>query len=339
MQRERRHWRNRRDDGRQSTFVRGVSPALLPRVGFTLIELLVVIAIIAILAAILFPVFSQAREKARQGQCLSNLRNFSMALVQYSQDNDERFPFWRTPCWHGGPGNVASPRDPLVPGAPLIGPHIYIQVEPYVRNRQVYSCPSTGRDWSFPITCAADPDTARQRGWWACGGAWAYHPKLPYDWATRRAWVFFTSYGYNEFVQNHAEGYGYLPRYQAPSEFVLLGDSEKCWFPTWGWMMEWGVHVGGYVRDLVYPEYWPADPNWTATGQAEAYAGRHLKGSILGFADGHSKWYRWQHIRKRRPLSPVGPLGGTLRFDYCDEVADQRCAGDWWWVWPAGWPF
>jgi len=60
--------------------------------GFTLIELLVVIAIIAILAAILFPVFSQAREKARQAQCMSNLRNISMSLAQYNSDYDERFP-------------------------------------------------------------------------------------------------------------------------------------------------------------------------------------------------------------------------------------------------------
>ena len=60
--------------------------------GFTLIELLVVIAIIAILAAILFPVFAKAREKARMSSCQSNLRQLSQAAVQYSSDYDERFP-------------------------------------------------------------------------------------------------------------------------------------------------------------------------------------------------------------------------------------------------------
>ncbi|MEZ8220858.1 prepilin-type N-terminal cleavage/methylation domain-containing protein [Candidatus Fervidibacteria bacterium JGI MDM2 JNZ-1-D12] len=60
--------------------------------GFTLIELLVVIAIIAILAAILFPVFSQAREKARQSSCLSNTKQIALSISQYTTDYDERFP-------------------------------------------------------------------------------------------------------------------------------------------------------------------------------------------------------------------------------------------------------
>ena len=64
------------------------------RQGFTLIELLVVIAIIAILAAILFPVFAQAREKARSSSCLSNGRNIGMALLMYAQDNDEGVVAW-----------------------------------------------------------------------------------------------------------------------------------------------------------------------------------------------------------------------------------------------------
>ncbi|HAZ64394.1 MAG TPA: hypothetical protein DCZ72_12415 [Armatimonadetes bacterium] len=64
------------------------------RRGFTLIELLVVIAIIAILAAILFPVFAKAREKARQTACLSNLKQIGLAMMQYAQDYDESYPAW-----------------------------------------------------------------------------------------------------------------------------------------------------------------------------------------------------------------------------------------------------
>jgi prepilin-type processing-associated H-X9-DG protein len=90
-----------------------------------LIELLVVIAIIAILAAILFPVFAKAREKARQSSCLSNVRQINTAILAYVQDNDEMMP--RT--WSGP---AAYP-----------GTYQWTQaVLPYVKNYQIFLCPS-----------------------------------------------------------------------------------------------------------------------------------------------------------------------------------------------------
>jgi len=95
------------------------------RRGFTLIELLVVIAIIAILAAILFPVFARAREKARQSSCLSNVKQINMGVMMYTQDYDETFPL--------GFVNRPSFADRYTwPGA----------VFPYINNRQVFDCPS-----------------------------------------------------------------------------------------------------------------------------------------------------------------------------------------------------
>src|SRR5690349_1235069 len=75
--------------------------------GFTLIELLIVIAIIAILAAILFPVFARARENARRSSCQSNLKQIGLAFAQYTQDNDERLPMAYN--YYGG-GTTGVPR-------------------------------------------------------------------------------------------------------------------------------------------------------------------------------------------------------------------------------------
>jgi prepilin-type N-terminal cleavage/methylation domain-containing protein/prepilin-type processing-associated H-X9-DG protein len=99
--------------------------------GFTLIELLVVIAIIAILAAILFPVFAQAREKARQTTCLSNLKQIGTGLTMYAQDYDEMLP---------GSKVYANPGHPLYK---TYGWALWVPIiDPYVKNKPVYNCPS-----------------------------------------------------------------------------------------------------------------------------------------------------------------------------------------------------
>ncbi len=113
--------------------------------GFTLIELLVVIAIIAILAAILFPVFARAREKARQASCQSNEKQLGLAFLMYAQDYDETFP---RDCWQNVPpiSNASYPTLHNPAGASVEAhwdwPH---HVYPYVKNTQIFDCP-TSRD-------------------------------------------------------------------------------------------------------------------------------------------------------------------------------------------------
>ena len=112
-------------------------PVQTSRRGFTLIELLVVIAIIAILAAILFPVFAQAREKARQVSCSSNEKQLGLALLQYEQDNDE-FMFG-------------------LKGAPVAGgatPGWASEIYPYVKSTGVYKCPD---DPTLPNNAVSPP--------------------------------------------------------------------------------------------------------------------------------------------------------------------------------------
>ena len=104
------------------------------RTGFTLIELLVVIAIIAILAAILFPVFAQARERARAVSCLSNTRQIGVGLAMYVQDNDELMPTEFAA--------VTTPEAAAIPGGGAWVIPYDIQILPYIKNDQVFGCPS-----------------------------------------------------------------------------------------------------------------------------------------------------------------------------------------------------
>ena len=121
----------------------------LQKRGFTLIELLVVIAIIAILAAILFPVFAQARAKARQASCLSNFRQQALGVNMYQQDYDELMPLMQTE------GSYQSPPD-MVMGQ---------IIQPYLKNYQIYDCPSDPANDTARATVEVSypPTTQQQR--------------------------------------------------------------------------------------------------------------------------------------------------------------------------------
>ncbi|MCD6351836.1 MAG: DUF1559 domain-containing protein [Armatimonadetes bacterium] len=227
--------------------------------GFTLIELLVVIAIIAILAAILFPVFARAREKARQASCQSNLKQVALAFLMYVQDYDEKFPFWRWDS-HGGGGTP----DPSAP-------QWYVRLYPYVKNTQLFVCPSRsdngGCRW-----CMANPDDAR------------YVSGMP---EFRQI-----HYGYNEVITN---GWGTtgppigLADLKYPAEQLLVGD---CRAAVGGW--QYGGILNRYAAVQGPSCGCPPDVNMFLQVAEDSSA--HNGGSNIGFCDGHVKWVRWNKI-------------------------------------------
>ena len=210
--------------------------------GFTLIELLVVIAIIAILAAILFPVFARAREKARQTSCLNNVKQLALAFLMYAQDYDETMviAMMNPPAGTGSPGNVYGNRR-------------YWQelIDPYIKNRQIFRCPS-------------DPSP------WGHGGGGAVAPLL------------YVSYGYNlnpllNETPTNVSILGMAGRMMAiherPGEKVLITD----------------VHNTCASSGITPIAIWTGDP--LGFGNNTAWGARHNEGVNVGYVDGHAKWH------------------------------------------------
>ncbi len=246
--------------------------------GFTLIELLVVIAIIAILAAILFPVFSRAREKARQTQCLSNTRQMGLALQQYTQDYDEIL----VPFAYGFPYTrlmLPSADDPtrLVP-CPL---HICRWpglLQPYIKNTQIFRCPSYAGPYVFPCpSLTAGPFCNMSIG--ANYGVQRGIIRIACVWGSRV----------------NSAALAEIPR---PANVAAFADSQ-----------------GSLL--FFNPLEWPFDMDCDPDGTLDTHSGlgscadqtrwynvagarRHTDGMNVVYADGHAKWAHYmQYLRDR----------------------------------------
>jgi prepilin-type N-terminal cleavage/methylation domain-containing protein len=183
------------------------------RRGFTLIELLVVIAIIAILAAILFPVFAQAREKARQASCLSNLKQIGLAFKMYVQDYDERWPQCDPiACCSNGQIN-SDGQDNGFNG------WISNSLKPYTKNQQMYICPD------FNQNGFADP--------WSNGGTATKDGSEQFSYAFN----YVSDYGAKEAA------------FQSVSTALIMSDSSTAWWDcryesSCGWRTrDWAWHA------------------------------------------------------------------------------------------------
>jgi len=235
---------------------------------FTLIELLVVIAIIAILAAILFPVFAQAREKARAISCLSNEKEICLAILMYVQDYDERMPTWS--YWVNNNPDADTGNALYGQTDPNGGGYKYHYngwdnlVGPYVKNRGIFHCPDEfgpGPDYN---NTGADNSGITGTLNYAINGRLSGH-----------SWN-----GWHQTAK--------LSAIQWPATAILI--SEDCAYSStagvradnnndgsgeWGW-------TGDQKQALVIQAYTNAQPGPLAM---------HNGGSNYGFTDGHAKWF------------------------------------------------
>jgi prepilin-type N-terminal cleavage/methylation domain-containing protein/prepilin-type processing-associated H-X9-DG protein len=234
------------------------------RRGFTLIELLVVIAIIAIMAAILFPVFSQAREAARQSSCSSNMRQIGMAVRMYLQDNDGMcFPHHLYDSDVEANGAVIS----LEPEKPWT-----VIFSPYVKNRSVYYCPSdpVGRT----KTQALDPVTYIQR-------------ELPELETAPPGTLAAQSYLLNSLLTHQTRQYGTFneARFDGiAGDFVLMSERNAT-----ARSLEENQTMANIQDDY---DIWNGAPQlaeWIARG-------RHKGGGNYLYLDGHVKWGRFEQV-------------------------------------------
>jgi prepilin-type N-terminal cleavage/methylation domain-containing protein/prepilin-type processing-associated H-X9-DG protein len=248
--------------------------------GFTLIELLVVIAIIAILAAILFPVFAQARDKARAASCISNLKQMGTAWMMYTQDYDERFPvncISSNNTWGSGwSGDGPLGECQLMPEMGCFGGWIGNTLLPYTKNSGIYQCPSTP---NYMAVNAGDGNK--------CWNQTRF--PIPYQ---------RVSYGYNYIALNNRT----LAQIAAPANQLAIWDAISQWpdccYTCAGSCGIWAQRdIPAFMVKVGRPLH-PAmqDPasNWVG-GQVNRVA-PHNNNINYMYADGHVKASRWDRL-------------------------------------------
>jgi prepilin-type N-terminal cleavage/methylation domain-containing protein/prepilin-type processing-associated H-X9-DG protein len=242
--------------------------------GFTLIELLVVIAIIAILAAILFPVFAQARDRARAATCLSNLKQIGSAFIMYAQDYDETYPA-AAPGVSGTQGTCAQLKDRSSWGG-WVGNLLY----PYTKNGQIFTCPSNPKqsvvnNSGTDGTCAAGNDEALAKAKFG----------TPY---------LFVSYGFN-YVALGGRALSVIP---APANQLVMWDGLSPWADCNYATSSCGIWNYREVPYFLAKLGLPLTPGMNAPTNTTLINQVAPHSNMLNYlyADGHAKASRWDKL-------------------------------------------
>ena len=230
--------------------------------GFTLIELLVVIAIIALLAAILFPVFARAREKGRQAACQSNLRQIGLAFAMYMQDSDSLLPD-RRDLKNALPGGF-RPWSPAWPASDPRGGWAVVALHSYVSDTGIWNCPS--------VSGSAFGDLAQTVQYTASSN-------LPKN-APSRYWLW--RFDTPTFPKLGVTG----PTFWGETEDEALRDLAASGNTTITPLHPQSVADVELVVDPYFPATIPSVPN-SVRGKAVHFGGRNRV-----FLDGHVKWLR-----------------------------------------------
>ncbi len=249
---------------------------------FTLIELLVVIAIIAILAAILFPVFAQAREAARKTACLSNSKQLGLAVMQYVQDYDEMYP-----CNSWNPVPIGTTDNDSHVNMASMAQWMW-RVMPYQKNRQILVCPSDPNPKHWISGYDTDPTDC-----WAIPTPISYHSNqeiMGYGGLDNGNGV--DCDGETSASEDWSLSYPPTPmaKVPTPASTYMIADYGKYFMEAW-WVNNLrnanysriknkAAHGGGYYAN---------DKTWIYPDPA---ARRHQEGQNITFADGHSKFHR-----------------------------------------------